>query len=71
MDLQGVEDIKYIKKMTTTNLQMDINNKLVETEERRNLKIKEQLKKLDDLKIKEGEDQQRRQHMHNLRLQQL
>jgi len=60
MDLQGVEDIKYIKKMTTTNLQMDINNKLVETEERRNLKIKEQLKKLDDLKIKEGEVQQRR-----------
>ena len=36
LDLQTVEYIRYIDKMTTTNLKMDIKNKLTETEERRN-----------------------------------
>ena len=36
-------------------MQMDINNKLSETEERRNMYMKEQMKKLDDLKHKEEE----------------
>ena len=35
-DILAVEDIKYIKLMCQENLQMDIKNKLNETEERRN-----------------------------------
>lgn len=45
-----VEDIKYIMKMNTINNQLDYNNKLNETEERRNQRIKEKLHKLDDFK---------------------
>lgn len=39
--------------MTTNNLQMDIKNKLTETEERRNLILQEQMKKLEEQKQKE------------------
>jgi hypothetical protein len=35
MDLQALEDIKLINKMTHENAILDINNKLNETEERR------------------------------------
>ena len=68
-----VEDIKYIKKMNTYNNQLDYNNKLNETEERRNLLIKEKLGKLDDFKQKEEEVHRKRLHMQTvkkLRLQQ-
>lgn len=54
-DLQMVEDIKFIMKMQNLNNQYDYTNKLNETEERRNLKIKEKLDKLDDFKQREEE----------------
>ena len=57
MDLQTVEDIKYIVKMTTTNLEMDIKNKLTETEHRRNSLMQEQMKRLEEQKLKENQVQ--------------
>ena len=60
MDLQSVEDIKYIVRMMQNNLQLDINNKLNETEERRNQIHQELMKKLEDQKSKEQGAQKRR-----------
>lgn len=71
MDLQSVEDIKYIMRMTTNNLQLDINNKLNETEERRNHLLQEQMKKLEDQKIKEEEVQKRRTALVNFKLEEI
>ena len=62
-DIQSVEDIKYINKMNYQNLQLDINNKLSETEERRNMFLKEQMKKLEELKQKEEEVLRRKHHI--------
>jgi len=39
--------------MTTNNLALDINNKLSETEMRRNQLVREQMRKLEELKTKE------------------
>lgn len=71
MDLQSVEDIKYIMRMTTNNLQLDINNKLNETEERRNQLLQEQMRKLEDQKLKEGEVQKRRTALLNIKLEEI
>ena len=65
MENQTVEDIKYIQKMTTNNLKLDINNKLNETEVRRNQLVKEQMRKLEELKLKEEEALKRRTYMKN------
>lgn len=54
-DILAVEDIKYIKLMVQENLQMDIKNKLNETEERRNQHFLGLLKKLEEKKVKEEE----------------
>ena len=62
-----VEDIKYIMKMNNLNNQLDYNNKLNETEERRNLRIREKLNKLDDFKQKEEEVQRKRLHMETVK----
>ena len=50
IDLQGVEDTKYINKMIQNNKWLDIYNKLNETSERRNMLHQELKKKLDDQK---------------------
>lgn len=71
MDLQSVEDIKYIMRMTTNNLQLDINNKLNETEERRNQLLQEQMRKLEDQKLKEEEVQKRRTALLNIKLEEI
>ena len=60
MDIQSVEDIKYIMRTMQSNLQMDINNKLSETEERRNLLMASLMKKLEEQKVKENEAHKRR-----------
>lgn len=48
MEIENVEDVKYINRMNQNNLILDINNKLNENEERRNMIIKEQMKRLED-----------------------
>jgi len=71
MDLQSVEDIKYIVRMTQNNLQLDINNKLNETEERRNQIHQELMKKLEDQKSKEQGAQKRRVALLNVKLEEI
>jgi hypothetical protein len=71
MDLQSVEDIKYIVRITQSNLQLDINNKLNETEERRNQIHQELMKKLEDQKSKEQGAQRRRVALLNVKLEEI
>ena len=71
MDLQSVEDIKYIVRMMQNNLQLDINNKLNETEERRNQIHQELMKKLEDQKSKEQGAQKRRVALLNVKLEEI
>lgn len=66
-DIQTVEDIKYIMKMQQLNNELTYTNKLNETQERRNLKIKEKLEKLDDFKQREHEVHRKRLKMLALR----
>lgn len=62
-----VEDIKYIKKMQHNNIQLDYTNKMNDFQERRNMRIKEKLDKLDELKQKEEEVHRKRLHMETLK----
>ena len=66
MDVQAVEDIKLIMRFQQQNLQLDIRNKLSETEERRIQYRQEQKKRLDH-KQKEEEVQKRRLELSNIR----
>jgi hypothetical protein len=66
MDVQAVEDIKLIIRFQQQNLQLDIRNKLSETEERRIQYRQEQKKRLDH-KQKEEEVQKRRLELSNIR----
>ena len=54
MDVQAVEDIKLIMRFQQQNLQLDIANKLSETEERR-IQYQQEQKKRIDHKQKEEE----------------
>ena len=66
MDVQAVEDIKLIMRFQQQNLELDIRNKLSETEERRIQYRQEQKKRLDH-KQKEEEVQKRRLELSNIR----
>ena len=60
MELAAVEDIKFIAKMQKDGLKIDIDNKLNETEIRRNQLIAQQKLKMDEQKLKEKEVEIRR-----------
>lgn len=66
MDVQAVEDIKLIMRFQQQNLQLDIANKLSETEERR-IQYQQEQKKRIDHKQKEEEVQKRRLELSNIR----
>ena len=71
MEIENVEDVKYINRMNQNNLILDINNKLNENEERRNMIIKEQMKRLEEQKLKEEEVLKRRDILKNSKLEEI
>lgn len=70
-DLQGVEDTKLINQLTTNNLQLDIKNKLDETEDRRKSYFQSLMKKLEGKKLMEEEAHKRRIALTNTKLQEI
>lgn len=59
-ELQKIDETNYIMKMMTKNMELDINNKMSETTERRNQIMEENKRKHQEKHLKEEAAEKRR-----------
>ena len=62
-EIEKVDETNYIVKMTMNNMKLDINNKMSETQERRNQILEENKRKHHDRHLKEEAAEKRRQDL--------